>query len=573
MESCEQWSTKENPADLISRGCSAQTLIKSKLWNNGPEFLCSENTAPQNFTPSIDENDEELKIVSTVLTSKTDDSPLDAVMNSSSSWFVLKKRVAFLLLVRQALHQKVGLKKCEINVTLLKQAEVEIIKYFQNLYYFSEIHCCTNNSNLPKNSPLRKLNPFLDMKGLLRVGGRLSRSTFSYDTKHPIIMPNSRVAEVILQEMHRSLGHLGRETLLASIRRRYHVMNVRSVIDRMLRECVICRKINGRTCQQLMSDLPSRRVTGDTSPFTNTGTDLFGPFIVTRGRKTEKRYGVIFTCMSSRAIHLEIAESLSTDSYINSLRRFICRRGNVKTVTSDNGTNLTSAHNELKQSINEWNQAHIRNSLHQCNIDWHFNVPTSSHHGGAYEREIRTIRKTLNSVTSSQNIRLRDEELNTLMCEVEAILNNRPLVETSNDSGEALTPNNLLIFNSGITFPPGVFNKDDTYAKRRWRQVQYLADLFWRRWSREYVVTLQERQKWTKTEDNLKPKDLVLVVEPNTPRNCWPMGIVTTVNTDRRGFVRSATVKISRCKNSNLNDFSCAELERPIVKLVKILSS
>ena len=359
---------------------------------------------------------------------------------------------------------------------------------------------------------------------------------------------------------------------MVTVRRKYHIMSAGTLIRKLLRNCVKCRKVNARPCQQIMSDLPATRVSGDVAPFTNTGVDLFGPFSVVRGRKSEKRYGVVFTCMASRAIHLEVAESLSTDSFINALRRFVCRRGNVKSLTSDNGGNLVATHSELRICAQEWNQHYIGKFLRQREIDWHFNPPASSHMGGCFEREIRTVRKTMNSILNSQHIRLRDDELNTLMCEVESVLNNRPLTEVSSDSGDALTPNHLLIFNAGITFPPGVFSENDIYVKRRWRQVQYLANLFWRRWSKEYVVTLQERQKWTNKHDNLKFGDLVLLIEANSPRNCWPMGRITSVSNDRNGFVRSATVKISRCKNPDMKDFDCVELTRPIVKLVKLFS-
>ena len=340
----------------------------------------------------------------------------------------------------------------------------------------------------------------------------------------------------------------------------------------MLRNCIICRKLNARPLQQLMSDLPETRVTADTPAFHHTGVDLFGPFSVVHGRRNEKKYGVVFTCFSSRAIHLELADSLSTDSFINALRRFICRRGNVSSFTSDNGTNLRSTDKELEAGIQEWNQSQIENYLKQKEIAWHFNSPTASHHGGAFEREIRTIRKTLTSLLNAQNVKLNFDQLHTLLCEVESILNCRPLTRVSNDPEDdrALTPNDILLFNAGITFPPGLFNKEDNYMNRRYRQVQYLANVFWKRWKGEYLVNLQERQKWNSVNENLQVNDLVLVMDLNTTRNNWPLGLVTAVKPDRSGFVRSATVRISKGKNSASTDFGTSEMIRPIVKLIKI---
>ena len=206
----------------------------------------------------------------------------------------------------------------------------------------------------------------------------------------------------------------------------------------------------------------------------------------------------------------------------------------------------------------------------QKKISWKFNPPYSSHFGGFFEREIRTVRKILFSILTSQNIRLSDENLCTVMCEIESIMNNRPLTEITSDpsDSDALTPNHLLLLNAGITLPPGLFKKSDCYLSRRWRQVQYLADMFWSKWRREYLVLLNQRQKWTNTERSLRPGDLVLVSDVALPRNQWPLGRVLRVHPDASGRVRSASVNISKFKNAKAKDFSCSTVLRPITKLV-----
>ena len=137
---------------------------------------------------------------------------------------------------------------------------------------------------------------------------------------------------------------------------------------------------------------------------------------------------------------------------------------------------------ELRDAIKAWNNTHTESWLKQ-NISWHFNPPTASHFGRIYKREIRTIRKIIASTLTEQPMRLTDKSLVTVLCEIEAILNNRPLSEVTDDPSdfEALTPNHILLFNAGVTFPPGVFRKEDMYIKRRYKQVQYLIDLFWAR--------------------------------------------------------------------------------------------
>ena len=156
------------------------------------------------------------------------------------------------------------------------------------------------------------------------------------------------------------------------------------------------------------------------------------------------------------------------------------------------------------------------------------------------------------------------------MCEVESTLNSRPLTEMTNDplDAEALTPNHLLLFNAGVTFPPGLFNKDESYYRRRWHQVQYLSNLFWSRWRKEYMILLQQRTKWTTSTRSLKVGDLVLITDVLQPRNQWPLGRIQKVFPDVHGKTRRVIVKVSKCKNHKLKGFATSELERPITKIV-----
>lgn len=232
-----------------------------------------------------------------------------------------------------------------------------------------------------------------------------------------------------------------------------------------------------------------------------------------------KRYGVIFTCLAIRAVHIEVASSLDTDSFINALRRFIARRGQVKELRSDNGTNFVGAQRELKEAIESWNQIQIHNTLLQRGIKWIFNPPTGSHNGGVWERLLRSVRKVLSATLNTQN--LDEEGLHTVLCEAEAILNSRPITKASPDPDdlEALTPNHLLLLKTSPSLPPGQFQKEDIYAHRRWRQIQYMPDLFWKRWIKEYLPQLQEQQKWSHIRRNFTPGDIVIIVDDSAPRN------------------------------------------------------
>ena len=197
-----------------------------------------------------------------------------------------------------------------------------------------------------------------------------------------------------------------------------------------------------------MADLPEDRVTPGKSPFCYVGVDCFGPFMVKSSRSIVKRYGVLFTCLSIRAVHIEVAHTLDTDAFINALRRFIARRGKPVQMRSDNGGNFVKGDKELIEAIRKWNQEQIHDFLLQNSVDWKFNPPAASHMGGIWERTVRSIRKVLKGLLKEQTV--TDQGLATLMCEVEAILNSHPLTKVSSDpkDAEAITPNHLLLLRS-----------------------------------------------------------------------------------------------------------------------------
>ena len=211
-------------------------------------------------------------------------------------------------------------------------------------------------------------------------------------------------------------------------------------------------------------------------------------------------------------------------------------------------------------NFNEWNKVQIESFLLQRNITWLFNAPAASHHGGSWERLIRSTRRVMMGVIKEQI--LTDDGLSTLLAEVEAILNGRPLTRTSSDPTDlnCLTPNHLLLLKDQQHLPPCTTTKDDNYVRRRWRQIQYMSDLFWKRWIHEYLPLLQERQKWLHPHRNVQVGDIVLVVDQNAPRGSWPMVKVQAVFPDAKGFIRNVEIKTKSSK-----------LIRPVTKLVMVL--
>ncbi|KAK3106560.1 hypothetical protein FSP39_022546 [Pinctada imbricata] len=449
-----------------------------------------------------------------------------------------------------------------LTPNILERAERSLVMFVQRLHFPKELEDI-NTKGVKKSSPLCKLDPFIH-DGILRVGGRLSNSEISFDAKHPIIIPKeSKVARLLVEDAHKSSGHMGKNATLSILRERFWIVGANSYLKSVISKCAICKRYQSPPMTQKMANLPSERLEPDEPPFTRVGMDYFGPFELKRERSSVKRYGVIFTCLNSRALHLEVAFSLDTDSCIDAIRKFIARRGKPKFMRSDNGTNLIGAEREMRESIQEWNTDHIQGHMRQLGIEWAFNPPAASHFGGVWERLIRSVRKVLYSVLHEQTNRLDDEGLITLFCEVEAILNGRPLTSVTDDPNDmrALTPNHLLLLRPGEHFPPGVFVKTDNYVRRRWRQIQYLANIFWTRWIKEYMPLLQTRQKWLQPKDNPKVGDIVLIVD-NGPRNSWNLGRIIEILNKKDDVVRVVKVKTGS-----------SVLTRPITKLCLVLES
>jgi hypothetical protein len=302
-----------------------------------------------------------------------------------------------------------------------------------------------------------------------------------------------------------------------------------------------------------MADLPEERVT-QAPPFSNVGIDVFGPWkVVTRrtrgGVAQSKRWAVIFTCLAIRAIHIELIESLDTSSFINALRRFMALRGPVKQVRCDCGTNFVGAQNELESALTEMKQTEIEQYLTQNSCEWVFNPPHASHAGEVWERMIGISRNILNAMIAEvANRQLTHEVLSTLMAEVTSILNNRPLLPVSSDPSapEILTPATILSLKSlPLQAPPGQFTTKDLHTAQ-WRQVQFLANLFWSRWRKEFLPTLQPRRKWQRDSPNMKEGDVVLLREKETHRNEWPLARVIKTYPSDDGKVRKVDVETAR---------------------------
>lgn len=573
----EDWhyvKSSENPADIASRGLSPDESRKIDFWFNGPKFLLQSDFHWKSTTIANEVNveDPELKKVN-VTKSTTSYQPnvfLKPVSNISC-WNRMKRIVAKVIQAVDRMRRKERVNT--LSIKQLNRAEVIVIKAVQEVEFDSEISLLKTSGAVSSKSNVASLNPFLDINGLIRVGGRLQHSELEFEVKHPVLLPKkNKLTNAIIYWCHIRVGHGGRGATLNEIRQQgFWIVNGNSNVRSIIFKCTTCRYLRGRVGEQIMGNLPKYRMT-EAPPFSYCGVDFFGPFLVRQGRKDLKRYGAIFSCFASRAVHLEVASNLETDTFILALRRFIGRRGNVRTIRSDNGTNFVGAENELRQAVQEFDNEKIAYYLNELGADWewNFNPPAASHMGGTWERQIRSIRNILSSLLKTHGQSLDHESLETLIVETEAIVNSRPLtVDGLSDANSlsALSPINLLTMKSKVVLPPpGNFSPVGVYTRKRWRRVQHIANEFWCRWRKEYLQQLQSRTKWQSKRRNFEAGDIVLLKDSTLIeiRNTWPMAKIVRTFAGKDGFVRCADVYVSRSKSI---------LRRPISKLILLVEN
>ena len=362
--------------------------------------------------------------------------------------------------------------------------------------------------------------PFIGPNGLLRASGRTKQlDVASFDMKHPALLDSRHpLVRLFLENFHINQCHQGVEYLRALIQQEYAIVKLRPTLRSVVSRCITCRKRKAETLAPMMSDLPRERLAYREPPFRNTGIDYFGPFYVSMKRSTEKRWGFLFTCLTTRAVHFEVVPSVDTSSCVMGIERFAARRGTPSVLWSDNGTNFITSDKELLQNVRNWNQQVLAEAL-------------------------------------------TDEILATTFCLVEQSLNARPLVPASADPTDldVLTPNHFLHGTSSSVLPS--HQQADVDHRKRYARAQAYSDIVWSRWLREYVSTLNRRSKWSShSNKGLKTGDLVWIVEPTSPRGYYPLARVVKLNFGTDAVARSAEVRTAS-----------GNLVRPVIKLAPVL--
>ena len=528
---------KLNVADI---GTKCFGIDETKTWIEGPEFL-KESSIRQFEEPEDDE--EAMEIVTAHVEVKRDEMTGIISWERFSSWTKIRRCYAWILKLKKRWVEVKRNGKSSIDTSFLDVEDIEAAT--QELCRISQVE---SKLSLDERR-LSSLKP-IELKDLLCVGGRIAKCDVPNQSKHQVILSNKHpISDLIIRHTHETHHHFGRNATLSHIRERYWIVKGRSKVKKMLKDCFVCKRETIKTKHPIMADLPKERVDVGSHTFENVGVDYFGPIFVKQNRKTRrtsgqaKRYGCVFTCMTTRALHLELAGDLSTDSFILALRRFRARRGNPRLIRSDNGTNFVGAEREIREALSRWDQNKIRKELSNYNIEWKFNPPLAPWMGGAMEAMVKLTKKALRS-TIKERV-LTEEALHTFLLEVESTINSRPITPLSDDINdfEALTPNHFLLGRPSLNIP--IVEETQYNLRSKWQKVQSCFDLFWKRWIKEYLPTITERAKWRHPIRNIKEGDLVVVGEKDVPRYRWPLARVVTVVTSDDGVTRIAKIKTS----------------------------
>lgn len=540
--SADQWhwvASKDNPADEATK-----VNHNPSIWLTGPAFLHLGATVTPNTQVMV--TFEEVRPVHTIRAiEKTDWGCIN--VDWCSDWNRLKRSLAIGLKFMDYLRAKVNSTNFSnvISKEDLDRAERQLLRKAQWEGYPEEMISLHAKGIIKNDSKIRNLTPQLDDQQIMRSVTRLEKANFLHtETKNPIILPKKHtITKLIVKHYHEKYKHKKTETIIAAIRQRFWIIDLRAVVKNVVDKCQKCKNDKARPSPPIMAPLPRCRLAVRQKPFTHTGVDYFGPLNIAIGRRSEKRWGAVFTCLTTRAVHIELATDLSASSFIICLKNMQHRRGKVSHIYSDNGTNFVGANNEMTR---------LQERCATEGIDWHFNPPSAPHFGGAWERVVKEIKSLLPMEET-----YKEEVLRTVLTEIEFMINNRPLthIPLDREDEEALTPAHFLLGHSGEAEPNiGDISKAEA-TRSNWKKAQAITAHYWNRWITEYLPKLGKREKWFNKAEQIQVGDVVTFPDDQR-KGKWLKGRVTKVNPGKDNQVRSACVKIGN-----------TEVTRPTVKL------
>ena len=453
-----------------------------------------------------------------------------------------------------------------LTATEISQAESAWIRTVQRLSFGDEIYFIENGPDCSPPAYVVQFGLFLDDHHILRCKGRINNAIIPESTKKPVLLPSKHhFSDLVVQDVHKKVMHLGIRQTLITLRERFWVLRGREAVKRNLKKCITCRKHEGIAYNPPNTpDLPKERVSTE-PPFTYTGLDFAGPLYVRdevrkvspKVQEVSKVFVCLFTCASTRAVHLELTQGLSVPSFLMAFRRFTSRRGLPSTLISDNAKTFRSASKEI-QALSRSQE--VLSHLASNRITWTFIVERAPWWGGFWERLIKTLKRCLKKCIGRSTLTL--EELSTVLIEIEAILNARPITYVYDDDESLsypLTPSQLVNGRRITPMPNNehfeIVNTNRILTKRARHQRKVLQQ-FTSQWQREYLLNLREnaacksKAKASCNSAHISVGDIVVVKSDSTKRAFWKLARVEELLISKDGKIRAARVKVANSERN-----------------------
>ena len=564
--------TSQNPADLASRGVRAEDLLSSELWWCGPKWL---TLSPEHWPPPF-RSKPPISIYSVSI------KPSDPLPPSQLAFIanIVSVRASFFSLVRVLCYIFRFIHNCRhppaqhlsgtLTCTEVERAKSALYRLSQLESYPDAFHAARTLSPLPKGHPLRHFQVKLSRSGHLIALSRV-RNPDAPNTAAELVplSAKSSVARLLLTSIHRAYGHPGTSTLMAILSSSFVISGARNFLKGVSRQCVTCQRVLAQPVTQVMGLLPAVRST-PAPPFANTGVDFAGPVTLRTGYTRKpvhvKSYVSVFVCMATKAVHLELCESLSTPDFLATLRRFIARRGCPNHIFSDNGSNFVGAAEEIRairrMADSESYKTDLMNFCNTTGLTWHHIPPRAPHFGGLWEAAVKAMKIGLRKLITPHP--LTWSELTTLLTEVEATLNSRPVAPLHADDlkeDNVLTPGHFLIGRPLRAPPTKLPSTGKMSLLKRWNLVERLQADLWRYWNSAYLSSCAARAKWLRPGFTLHVGDVVLVKDESLRSRSWPLALITALHTGDDGVSRVATI---RCLGKTY--------QRPVHRLVHLVT-
>lgn len=551
--------TDLNVADEATRVKHPVKFDKESRWLLGPQWLReSEENWPRQSSRNFEEQEEEIrsKFVGLINCS------IDIDFMRFSKYHRLCRTVAWVrrfMTVTIARYRGLEKQTGELTMVEVNEAITTLCRVVQRQAFPNDYAALLKGPTNGRSSSIASLRIYLDEDQIIRVYGRADAADEEFlprDAKRPILLPRDhRFTMLLVTHHHSSMAHQLTDATISAVRQKFWVPQLRVLVRSIQAACMVCRIRLAAPLNQTLGQLPADRLTPYVRPFSSTGMDYFGPVAVTVGRRREKRWVALFTCLSIRAVHLEIASDLSTDACLICIRNLCNIRGVPSRIRCDNGTNFVGARNVLSND-GFFEPEAIKQELTTRGIEWVFNCPSNPEAGGAWERLVQSVKRVLRVTLKDEAPRV--ETLRAHLLEAANILNSRPLTHlpVDPDDSDPITPNHFLIGGPNAATLPIVDDPAPSFSKMQWKICKGLSRQFWRQWVRDYLPELTRRSKDFPNRRPIQIGDLVIICDGGQPRSQWSKGRIVATITGSDGIIRTAEV---RTKD--------ALLRRPVSKL------